>query len=104
MNYLLGLNLPCGFIILGPSCVCTAEYEIKIKGVSVLAHCDDWEGDGVSWCYLAGGLDAEQCPGARKSSGGDFYWTKDTAICQAAGTKREAGKYDSKYFQLKHRP
>jgi len=77
-----------------PSCVCTAEYEIKIKGVSVLAHCDDWEGDGVSWCYLAGGMNAEHCPGARKSGSGDFYWTKDTAICQAAGTKREAD-YDA---------
>ena len=75
-------------------CTCTGEYGIKKNGfpsVPIEGYCDYWDNDGP-WCYLAGGLKAEMCPGALLSSGGDKYWTKDETIFQAAEGNRKPGR------------
>ena len=72
-------------------CHCTAEYNADVYGVLVGAYCDMWDLDGI-WCYLTGGLKGKECPGAIKSSGGDYYWTKDAEICRAAQLKKESSE------------
>jgi len=64
-----------------PSAVCRKKWE---AGMSMLCLCEagsdtsetcvEW-GD-ESWCYLAGGLSAVNCPGATKSSFYEKYWSK----------------------------
>ena len=73
------------------TCQCTAEYNMSISGVFVEAYCGIWDRDG-SWCYLGGGSEGKECPGALKSKNGDFYWTKDEDICHAAESNKKSSK------------
>ena len=85
--------------ILLASCKCTSEYNKELSGVPVEAFCGEWDADG-KWCYLTGGLNARNCPGAHKSGGGDFYWTKDAEICRAAEKNKQIGKGNTIYTSL----
>lgn len=64
-------------------CQCTDEYNITSENGFVQAFCSKWDHD-TNWCYLSGGESAKSCPGARKSSKGDFYWTQDEGTCRKA--------------------
>ena len=49
----------------------------------VKAHCKKWEsGDENDWCYLKGGDTAKDCPGAKKSQKGDFYYSSHVDVCR----------------------
>ena len=53
-----------------------------IDGVSIGDFCKDWHESGAGkWCILYGGNDAVGCPGAKKSSDGEFYVTSDPGVC-----------------------
>ena len=43
--------------------------------------CHDYGNEGIDWCYLKKHQDDKFCPGATKSTRGDFYWTKDVNVC-----------------------
>ena len=69
------------------ACQCVGGY--KAGGIPIGDYCADWATSGIEnirWCFLGGGLDAENCTGAKKSSDGDYYWTNAREIC--------GGKYD----------
>ena len=72
-------------------CTCSAEYNITtaidgVQRVFVEAFCNTWSSDpNLLYCYLSGGLRAENCPGAKKSSAGDFYWSSDGSVCTEPG-------------------
>jgi len=72
------------------TCQCTAEYNMSIGGVFVEAYCGIWSSSDFYWCYLSGGSKGKECPGAVKSSAGDFYWTKDEDICRAAESNKKS--------------
>ena len=84
-RYLSILN----FCLLESTCRCTADYKVSIKhkvdGVTRLvnAYCDFWE-EKLNFCYLTDGLSAENCPDARKSTKGPFYWTDNVQVCKDA--------------------
>ena len=44
-------------------------------------NCQDYGDEDFDWCYLKKHPDAVNCPGAIKSTGGDFYWTQDVTVC-----------------------
>jgi len=52
--------------------------------------CQDYENESFDWCYLKKHQDDKFCPGAKKSSRGDFYWTKDVNVCNA-NQKQDGG-------------
>ena len=58
-------------------CTCTEENGVK-------GYCNTWKGQAFRFCYLSDGLDAVNCPEAQKSSEGNFYFTRNSAICNAA--------------------
>ena len=63
-------------------CRCTSEYDQKIDGQPVGAYCSKWVWNDVYyWCYLSGGMNASSCPGALKSSVGDFYFSSHADVC-----------------------
>ena len=66
---------------------------MSIGGVFVGNYCGNWDSDGY-WCYLSGGSEGKECPGAVKSSSttGDFYWTKDENICRAAKSNKKSSE------------
>ena len=46
------------------------------------AYCNKWSSQiRPAFCYLHGGLAAYNCPGASRSSRGEFYITRDPAVC-----------------------
>ena len=64
------------------NCDCTSSYNIRFEGRLVGAYCSKWETkDKSNWCYLEGGMDAASCPGAVKSSLGNFYWSSHKSVC-----------------------
>ena len=81
------------FLVSDDPCQCSAEYNITLPRngtqVKVEAYCNQWNSDANQdfYCYLGGGLTANKCPGAKKSGKGDFYWTKDPAVCIGAENK-----------------
>ena len=68
----------------GGMCYCTGKYNIKLEGRLVRAFCNRWEtGDVSEWCYIDGGtMEAATCPGAVKSTLGDFYWSNHKCTCR----------------------
>ena len=86
-------------VYLDSPCFCTEEYNLTLD-VPVEAYCKDWsaleEDPGLVFCYLHGGLSASRCPGAQRSEHGEFYWTNDPAICNAA-KKRKSEKAHIKF-------
>ena len=72
------------FLYLVENCKCTSHYNLSVtinaSNTRVEAHCNKW-GSSFAFCYLHGGLEASKCPGAFKSSRGDFYLTKDPNVC-----------------------
>jgi len=81
-------------------CQCTDEYNVTRKNGFVQAFCGDWD-DDTNWCYLSGGESAKSCPGARKSSGGDFYWTQDEATCRKADASGAQRRLDAVQVQYR---
>ena len=69
------------FVIVGFRCQCTAAYNVVLFGRRVGAYCADWIRDGGKYCYLAGGMLAHSCPGARRSRRGRFFHTEDDSVC-----------------------
>ena len=68
-------------IVSGSECKCTKFYNWE-NGKLFKAHCAKWEsGDESSWCYLASSEKAAYCPGAKKSTLGELYWSSDADIC-----------------------
>ena len=69
-------------LICFPDCYCTSSYNIRLEGRLVGAYCNKWETkDKSDWCYLIGGMNAASCPGAVKSSLGNFYWSSHKSVC-----------------------
>ena len=66
-------------------CQCTSEYKIIIKGEFIGASCHAWgsRDESLAWCFLTGGLQATNCPGAIKSDYGDFFYSYE--ICRHTG-------------------
>ena len=61
-------------------CECVGGYTINEGPVD--DYCKDWYGiSGYEWCFLSGKFGAVGCPGATKSTDGDYYWTKSSDIC-----------------------
>ena len=81
-------------------CKCTSEYgERTSDGVLIEDYCDRWNYTvDYEWCYLTNDMNAASCPGAQKSERGDFYWTKDEAICRGKETTFRV----SKHFSSRH--
>ena len=79
LYYFLRFEILC----LDNACVCTSEYNVTIGGKIVQGYCKAWfpTHPWLVFCYLRGGLSSSNCPGARKSGRGDYYYTQDQAIC-----------------------
>lgn len=86
----------------GEDCACTDEYNQTAKNGFVEAWCSNWDSSGSSWCYLKGGLSAKNCPGARKSGNGNFYYTTDSTTCNGAAATRDSA--DGNEFTCKVGP
>lgn len=73
-------------------CRCSSEYNIMENNNNFVGkvedRCQHYDSDDDKWCYLAGGMAAATCPGARKSSRGNFYYTHDAGVCQRAEDAR----------------
>ena len=79
---------PSYFLAYPYHCECTADY----RGIE--AKCGKWDANSnEKYCYLAGGLQADICPDAKKSSAGQFYWTTNEVICRNAGYCKFACKF-----------
>ena len=74
-------------LCLDEACVCTAEYNVKYKGKLTGDYCYNWVPHLPPYCYLRGGMSASSCPGAKRSSQGEFYFTEDDTICKASISK-----------------
>ena len=80
------LHFATKFCFPAEECACTADYGIVIDGKLVHAYCKAWDPSYPKYriCYLSGGLSASICPGALRSSRGDFYYTNDENVCKLA--------------------
>lgn len=79
-------NVSSWFIL--ARCQCTSDYNIIIRGEFVGAYCSAWGSrDNQPWCFVRGGLQAANCPGAIKSDYGDFFYSSHAEVCRPAGNK-----------------
>ena len=80
------------YLYIFKGCICTSQYNVWLptsNGVTkhrADAYCYNWNPiyDPGIYCYLEGGLAAVNCPGARKSKNGEFYWTEHPSVCRAS--------------------